>query len=79
MEKISFAHLKNPQKKQTTFRFQETCLNLAKLSGLAPGVLFALWKKVGPEIYQIESEHRQGEIKKLKVYLLWRLKNNKIK
>lgn len=75
MDKISFDHIKKPEKKKKVYRFQETCKNLADLSGLSFGLMLVLWKKVGPEIFQIEAEMRQGEIKNPKVYILWKLKN----
>lgn len=76
MDKISFEHIKQPEKKRKVYRFQETCKVLADLTGMKIGLMFALWKKVGTEIYQIEAEIKQGEIKNPKVYILWKLKNN---
>ncbi len=76
MEKLAFKNYSIPAKKKKTYRFQDVCLELAEASGLNKGILFGLWKKVGNEIYQIKAEHEQGEIKNLKIYILWKLKNN---
>lgn len=75
MEKANF-QLNITKKEAPRFRFQETCIKLAELSGLPNGVLFALWKRVGPEIYQIEAEIKAGEVKNVKAYILWKLKKN---
>ena len=74
MEKISFNHI-NKQKKGADYSFQDTCLEIAKLADIKKGLAFALWKKVGNEIYQILAEMKQGEIKNPKVYILYKLKN----
>ena len=71
--------LKNrkPKQKNSSFRFQEICAELIKLSGLRKGIIFALWKKHGNRIEQLLAEVKQGEIKDVKKYLLWNLKKEK--
>lgn len=74
MERITFKPNITPQTKAPQYRFQETCLNLAKISGLNKGVLFGLWKRIGPEIFKIEAEIKAGEIKNPKAYILYKMK-----
>jgi len=81
MDKINFDHIKKPEadkKKVATYRFQDCCKNIADLTGVAYGVCLALWNKVGNEIYQIEAEIRQGEVKNPQAYIFWKLKNQQL-
>jgi hypothetical protein len=62
---------------KTTYRFQEVCAELSKLSGLPFGVIAKVWVKHGnATIERILAEIKQGEVKNPKPYILMHLKNN---
>jgi hypothetical protein len=74
MERLTFKQYKPVKEKG--YPFQKTCAELAKLSGLPFGLMLALWCKHGNRIDQILGEIKAGEIKDIKKYLMWNLKNN---
>lgn len=62
------------KQKISAHRFQDTCAEISKMTGLAYGVCLVLWNQVGNDIYKIMAEIRQGEYKNPKAYILSLLK-----
>jgi hypothetical protein len=60
--------------KKKIYPFQEVCSDLSKLSGLKYGVILAIWRKKGNEIFQMRSKIKQGEIKNVQAFLMSQLK-----
>ncbi len=76
MNRIDFTKHKIPEKTSPKYPFQEICLEIAKLAGVKPWLVFALWKKRGWEIRNILAEIKQGEVKNPEIYIKYLLKNN---
>ena len=77
MDKIKFnidKYKKKPEKKAPKYRFQEICLELAKITGLNKGIIFGMWKRKGWEVETVLREIQSGEIKDAAKYVMWRLK-----
>ena len=70
---ISFAK----HKPKRGYPVQDSIINLANSAGISKGLVFKLWNLYGNDfIFETESKYKQGEIKNLKAFLLYKLKKD---